>query len=372
MKKVVSKCGFYTLLFAHLFFSCDDSSDPSPASGELVVTAEDFAATVAQRLSQDTVLGMVRVLTSDSSTLRYDLVEQSVAGALSINQEDGTVSVADASALNLEVGDSLTATYTVTNGSASDQGRITVIVTGEGFITTWQIPTDNDNITIPAHPEQLGYDYLVDWGDGTISRNQTGDAGHTYSQAGTYKVTITGGFPAIYFSNSRDSIKDKLQTIEQWGDIAWQTMERAFIYCRNLTYNATDAPDLSGVTSLDGMFWGASRFDGDIGNWNVSRVTDMSAMFQDARVFNQDIGDWDVSQVTDMRGMFTMAQTFSQDISDWNVSRVTDMGSMFAGAEVFDQNLSNWKVDAVTFCQSFANNSNLPASHQPNFTNCIP
>ena len=45
-----------------------------------------------------------------------------------------------------------------------------------------------------------------------------------------------------------------------------------------------------------------------------------------------------------MDGMFYYARSFNGDISKWDVSRVTDMGNMFNGAESFDQTLCGmWK-----------------------------
>ena len=48
-------------------------------------------------------------------------------------------------------------------------------------------------------------------------------------------------------------------------------------------------------------------FNQNIGQWNVSKVTDMDGMFYGATVFNQDISDWDVSEVVDMTVMFNNA-----------------------------------------------------------------
>ena len=45
------------------------------------------------------------------------------------------------------------------------------------------------------------------------------------------------------------------------------------------------------------MFFGASSFNSDLSNWDVSNVTNMSAMFKLASSFNQDLSEWNVSNV---------------------------------------------------------------------------
>ena len=225
-------------------------------------------------------------------------------------------------------------------GSADNCPRDTT-----AFITTWRTTADNERITIPTHSEST-YNYNVDWGDGMVDFGSIGAASHTYTTAGTYTVSITGDFPRIYFNNVGD--KDKIISIDQWGDIAWSSMESAFEGCANLGYTATDSPDLSKVTSMASMFNGAAAFDGNIGDWNVSKVILMFNMFNGANSFNQDISDWKVGQVTNMGGMFADTDEFDQDISDWEVGQVTDMGGMFADTDEFDQNIGGWEVGQVT------------------------
>ena len=223
------------------------------------------------------------------------------------------------------------------------------------FITTWKTdnPGDSDDQSIRIPMIGNGYGFNVDWGDGSDEDFNTnpGDGvehflEHTYASAGEYQVKITGNFPRIYFNFDGD--RQKIITIDQWGDIEWESMERAFRGASELTYNATDLPDLAGVTSMTSMFDGASKFNGNIGGWNVSSVTDMSGLFFNATVFNQDISSWDVSEVTSMYYMFGNAGKFNQDIGAWDVGKVINMGSMFEDADAFDQDIGSWNVSSVT------------------------
>ena len=87
------------------------------------------------------------------------------------------------------------------------------------------------------------------------------------------------------------------------------------------------------------MFHGATSFNGDISNWDVSRVRDMGNMFHDATSFKQDISTWKVSSVMSMRYMFYGATSFDKDISEWDVSRVMNMNWMFYRTPSFSRAL---------------------------------
>ncbi|SHJ97063.1 BspA family leucine-rich repeat surface protein, partial [Aequorivita viscosa] len=216
----------------------------------------------------------------------------------------------------------------------------------DAFITTWQTTTANESITIPTNPAVSGYNYTVDWGDGTTSTAQTGDASHQYSTAGTFTVSITGDFPAIYFNNIGD--KDKIYTIEQWGTQIWEGMDNAFFGCTNLQGNYTDTPNLTAVTDMSNMFRSATAFNGNVNNWNVANVMTMSYMFRNATDFNGDVSNWNVANVTSMYGMFGSASAFNGDLSNWDVSNVILMAYMFRYASAFNGDVSNWDVSNVT------------------------
>ena len=215
------------------------------------------------------------------------------------------------------------------------------------FVTTWDATTSTRTVSIPVEVH-TGETLSVSWGDGEFSTHTTnGTISHTYDTAGEYQVAMTGGLSRINLGAS-DSTASLLESIDQWGDIEWATMNSAFRGASSMVYNATDAPDLSGVTSMSFMFLYATSFNGDISDWNVSSVTDMRNMFVRATSFNQPLNDWNVSSVTDMFAMFNYATSFDQPLNNWNVSSVTDMSGMFSGATTFDQDISSWNVSSVT------------------------
>lgn len=233
------------------------------------------------------------------------------------------------------------------------------IINGQGFITTWK--TDNFGKTTDTQIEILttggGYDYNVSWVEegnpshtGTLF-NQTGDVIIEFGSPGTYRVEITGSFPRIFFNESSFFVtKDgkKILTVEQWGNNPWTSMASAFEGCSNLRINATDSPDLSGVTDMSKMFRKASALNDDINHWDVSTITNMTELFYDAESFNQPLDNWDVSNVTNTSRMFYFAGVFNQNVSSWVVDKVQNMVGMFTGAYAFNQDIGGWNIGQVT------------------------
>jgi surface protein len=80
--------------------------------------------------------------------------------------------------------------------------------------------------------------------------------------------------------NNNATHKNKLLSIDQWGDNKWTTMNKAFFGCENLQMSATDVPDLTQVKDMTSMFQNATNFNGDVSKWNVENVTNMQQMFQ--------------------------------------------------------------------------------------------
>ena len=208
------------------------------------------------------------------------------------------------------------------------------------FVATWRTTTSNESITVPARGT-----YTIDWGDGTIEEGVSGTQSHTYDSAGRHTVRISDGITGFRLDTTNDAYK--LVSIDQWGTAQWTSMHAAFRGGYNMNYNATDAPDLSGVSDASHMFRDARTFNGDLSSWDVSSVTTMVDMFRGATAFNKPLSSWDVSSVTDMSRMFLGATAFNRPLSSWNVSSVTDMSRMFSEASSFNGDISGWDVSSV-------------------------
>ncbi len=264
------------------------------------------------------------------------------------------------------------------------------IITGDlnpcsAFITTWQtdLPGSSSSTSIRIPTTGTGYLYGVDWeNDGIIDdTGVTGTIIHDYGAAGTYQVAIYGDFPRIHFGGSNGGDRNKIISIDNWGDIEWNTMRTAFTGCQNLVYGSTDTPDLSSVTDLSYMFAECSNFNGNISNWSTDSITNMQGVFYDASSFNQPLY-WNTENVQDMVAMFYNATSFNQPLDwntsnvifmdlmfysatsfdqplDWNTSNVTVMSHMFFSADNFNQDLSNWNISSVINMIGMFNNSNL-------------
>jgi surface protein len=285
-------------------------------------------------------------------TFSYEFIEDMSFDILTATSINGTIPLSNISFNNIGAGNvaGIIISYVTINGvEAIRVTASSVIPTFAPFITTWK--TDNPgssnstSITIPT--TGTGYNYDVDWNNDGIfdDLNVTGSITHDYGTAGTYQVAIRGYFPRIYFEGLGDRLK--ILSIDQWGDIAWTSMEESFYGCENLDYNATDVPDLSGVFSLKSMFSECTNFNGNIGSWDLNNITTMDYMFSLAQSFNQDISNWDVSNVTTFELVFEGATSFNQNISSWDVNNATSLYGMFRNATAFNQDISNWDVGNV-------------------------
>ena len=329
---------------AKITVKINDVDDNEVVNRPPVISAQTFTA--KEDIKDDVVIGSIVATDPESGALTFTLTQNS--NDLFELTDTGELSLVTDKKLDYETTSSYTITVEVSDGKNKVSADITITVenVAEPFITTWKTTMANETITFQQDKERNNYDYTIDWGDGTVENNsQITTKSHTYATAGTYTVSISGVFPMIKTTITSDA--EKLQTIEQWGDNVWETMADAFRGCKNMTYNATDIPNLSKVTDMTNMFSGCSKFNANLNNWDVSKVTNMSGVFGRCIAFNSDLNNWDVSNVVNMSGMFESAIVFNGDISNWNVGKVSNMIAMFVRANAFNSDISGWNVSNV-------------------------
>jgi len=159
------------------------------------------------------------------------------------------------------------------------------LVNPDTFITVWNTEltgiTDTNEIILPLSASQT-YNFIVDWGDGTRQTASGFDSTfmrHTYDTVGIYTVQIFGDPGWWRFSQSGDD--DKIIEIQQWGGFDFKT-NSTFYGCSALKITAIDTPTVS-TTSLYQTFASCLSIDTLImPGWDLSGVTSLEQFFDGA------------------------------------------------------------------------------------------
>jgi len=224
------------------------------------------------------------------------------------------------------------------------------------------------------------YDYYVNWGDGSAEAHVTTYNGagsiHTYTDETPRTVTIRGTITGWnYNSVGTQDQRDCLLSIECWGPWKPGNLGGWFGGCRNMVVNATDKPDLTGVTNFGYIFQGCKEITSvpNMNLWDMSNATVMTSAFQGCTNFNQDLSGWNTANVTMFNNMFIDAKVFNGNIGGWNVAKGTDFSDMFWGASAFNSNISGWNVGLATamyymFSDAIAFNQDLSSWNIVNVT----
>jgi surface protein len=202
-------------------------------------------------------------------------------------------------------------------------------------------------------------DRTIDWGDGSAPVIvNTARPTKTYTDAGTYRVKVSGGVTTRLGDRGASPVAawtGTLVAVRSWGNLGWTNFEQGVRSVAGNFFVPRYVPTT--VTNMGAMFALASAFNQDIGSWNTGNVTTMASMFQSATAFNQDIGSWNTSAVTNMASMFQSAPNFNQPIGSWNTSSVTNMVAMFQSATAFNQDIGSWNTGNVTTMQQMFTNA---------------
>lgn len=210
-----------------------------------------------------------------------------------------------------------------------------------------------DDFTIPIGLSG-GYDYSVDWGDGSSVSGQSTSVTHTYSAEGIYQILISGTFKKFFFNNGGSKLK--IISIDQWGDVGYEaTQQQAFYGCENLQSIAEDIEWMNTVTNASFMFYDASltsipsvmTLDALINadymfyrnnltalpsGMTLSNVTVGQFMFRDAPLTSLPSG-MDLDSINNGTGMFRGTDITALP-SGMTLDLLTDASTMFAEANL--------------------------------------
>tara|TARA_R100000742_G_scaffold4174_1_gene1274 strand:- start:1054 stop:2544 length:1491 start_codon:yes stop_codon:yes gene_type:complete len=341
---------------------------------------------------------------SDNTTIQGAITEGGGSVA-SVDNLNALIAASNVSLFNTTYSGDLSGS--LSNVTNANQYRGYPTVTSPAFAFTYTFPAGQTyNASILLFGTSSEYNATWTWGDGTttsitdnsalsrtIADNSGGGSTSTYN--GNVVGATTEGFPEWYLNNLN------VTDISAWGNLKWKKLVLGKAD-NNLNISASDTPDLSRCTSLEGcfssvtnfndsnvtswdvsnvqlftsMFFGAFAFNQNIGGWNTGSATDFLQTFMNATSFNQSINSWDTADVTSMVNMFRGATSFNQTCNSWNTSNVTNMGAMFKGATSFNQDLNSWDVSSVTSMSSMfdgatAFNGNITSWNVSGVTNSM-
>jgi hypothetical protein len=234
----------------------------------------------------------------------------------------------------------------------------------EPFELKWETTTPNEEIQIGVGSGT--FDYVIDWGDGTVETyNTDANISHTYATAGDHITKITGDFPHLNMKNLTDDVyREKLRDVLKWGGIVWQDWSSMFRDCNGFTgLTATDLPNLSNVTFFS-YFAVSSNFgnhyNSTVQNWDVSNVTDMS-YFSHYGTWKNKISNWDTSNVTNFDSFLRSNSQFDNggdlaDMDNFDVSSATNMRFMLnRTTKMTNIYIGSWDVSNATDFTTFSN-----------------
>jgi len=160
-----------------------------------------------------------------------------------------------------------------------------------GAILEFTTTSANQQVKIGTRSyTQVGFNnspnYTVDWGDGnsdtitTLTRPT-----HTYSSAGIYEVKISGTFTRFQFGVGLTGVERNLLTdVKQWGNLTYETMEKAFQSCDGLSIlTATDTPTIGSNGKMANCFSYSDVVTiPNLGSWDVAHISDFTNAFIDS------------------------------------------------------------------------------------------
>ncbi len=272
-------------------------------------------------------------------------------------------------------------------GGFTSKGDVNAGTANENFEFTILTQSANDTFIISTHNTGT-FNAVIDWGDNTsstITSYNDSDLSHTYVNAGTYAISVSGSFPNVFF-DAVSNQANKVKTVTNLGS-GWLRLDHAFQDCNLVSFSTGDVdtstllPSSSlgdpGYPAMHYLFHGCTRLGGliDLRGMDVSSLSGLAQNMFWRVGFYQTIGTptltvdlsyWDTSGFTNTVSMFELSKFATINLTGWDTSNVLYMGSMFKDIGVVDiiniGNLSIASLSSTGALNDFLTNSTIPTA----------
>jgi hypothetical protein len=225
-----------------------------------------------------------------------------------------------------------------------------------------------DSMQLPLR-SGYNYNFIVDWGDGsqdTITTYNQAETLHTYSTGGIYQISIRGLCEAWYFNNGGD--KEKLISIDQWGNTGFIDMLSAFNGCSNLT-TADDTANKTwakNVINFRLAFANSALTSIDWENMDLSACGFLNQIIQNSNVTYFSIKNAITPNLTKLRQLCSGQDGIIADISGIDTSNLNDIYRIGRAASNIDiiglEDINLSLLNNTDFSEMFGFNGSLITS----------
>lgn len=396
-----------TVLMSLFFFSCSNDDD----APQVLLSIEDLSVAIDENPQPNTVISDFTVTQENlTDDLRFEIIEQSVTGAVSINNQ-GQLLVADVMAFNFEVNPTITGTVRVRSGRITDTATFTITINDvvelnpslsiEDFTTTLDENPETDFVigSVTIHQADLTdaivFEIVSQSVMGAVQINTQGELSVANATVFDFEANpiITGEISvssgnltdtATFSINLNDVDETPPSFITKWD------VTSSFLTVHLPIYSSSPDDHTEydfEVDWGDGTIQQVTSFDdpdaihtyasaglktvtitGTLKGFNFSMTKTSDHLFVDVEQWgNVILGNGilhfsgcsnltgfsatdapDLSETSSCSGMFAGLIFFDSDLSKWDVSNVTNMSFMFTSTFKFNSDLSNWDVSNVT------------------------
>lgn len=189
MKKLIKLINVLAVTLLITMYSCDKDE-------EIIITLQNLEVGIDENPTNGQVIGTI--LSSNNSSLTFNIDTQSPSGALTINTTSGELTVADATLFDFETNPTITAT--VSADKANNDAIVTITLNNVNELSTQNFTTTIDEN--PTNGQSIGV--LQANGDGTLSYsiNTQSPAGALAINANTGELTVADATLFDFETNS--------------------------------------------------------------------------------------------------------------------------------------------------------------------------